>query len=134
MIYQVIKHEYDSDDGHYDSDPVDDIVYEREADAILVRNGLNKYSVFENNMRVRKEIAYMEEKRSDPEFVEPQRGRDKHGCLKPPPYLSKAYVEAYTAKYLFVGDPTDEEALSRFNTYQGPTMTYFTIEKLRFFK
>jgi len=81
MIYQVIKHEYDSDDGHYDSDPVDDLVYANEADAILVRNGLNKYSIFEYNTMIRRHA----ERRDD---------RDK--------YLEKALCKF---------DPTDVDAI-----------------------
>lgn len=95
-VYQVIKHEYNSDDGHYDHDPVDDIVYANEADAIRVRDALNLEEVNQNNDHVLTEVAHMARKRSEPDFVEPERGRDKHGCRKPPPYLSKEYIKVYT--------------------------------------
>lgn len=83
LIYQVIKNEYNSDDGHYDSTPVDDLVYASEADATLVRNGLNKYSIFEYNSMIRRHA----ERRDD---------QDK--------YLEKALCKF---------DPADVDAIER---------------------
>lgn len=127
-VYQLIEHEYNSDDGHYDRTPVDDVVYDYEPQVRVERNRLNVESVRQNNAQVMQEVA---------------RRRavwEANGKIEPPPVNSRGTqhydvystkgIKYYEEKYLFTGDPTDLDAIERF-AGRFTNLTYYTYDTLR---
>lgn len=127
-VYQVIKHEYDSDDGHYDDTPVDHYVYRNEDDAIAVQLDLNRKSVEESNYYVTNEVARRRAKWEDNGRVEPP-VRNTRGTQQFDVYSTRG-IEQYEKRHLFTGDPADIDAIQRFADRTTP-LTYYTYDTLR---
>lgn len=127
-VYQVLQHEYNSDDGHYESSPLGDVVYSDQVAAIQVRDSMNLSLITQNNDRVRAEVARRRAHREANGNVDPpvvnRHGIQYHDCY------SKRGIADYERKSLFTGDPTDLDAIERFVGWDN-CMTYFTYEPLR---
>lgn len=127
-VYQVIEHDYNSDDGHYEDCP-EDSVYLDESMAVQRRNALNTASVGQWNEYVENEIA----RRT---ALWEANGRKKRlmtehhwGMMALDPYCADGIAD-YKAKNLFVGDPNDSDAVERFSN-RGNCLTHYTVRALR---
>lgn len=130
-VYQVIKNEYNSDDGHYDSTPESETVYAREDDAITLRNHLNARSVDAHNTHVNEEIARRTAQWEANGRVE-NPPVNRHGTQYHDPYGPKG-MKQYADRYTFRGDPTNVEDLERFAN-RDTDLTFYTIDTLTVFQ
>lgn len=126
-VYQLIRNEYNSDDGHYDQNPVDGTVYRHETAVVPVRDRLNLESIRLNNEYVNAEIARRWKQREKNGNVDAP-PRNQHG-IQYHDWCSKSGIEEYEAKSLFTGDPTDLDAIERF-TGRFTCLTYYTYDTL----
>lgn len=101
-VYQMIRHEYVDDDGHYTAEPLDNTVFADEITATEERDALNESSVFSHNQRMESLIA---------EYKENGWG------------INHRYMA------LFLVHHTDIDALERFANRENG-LTFYTIEEL----
>lgn len=130
-VFQVIKHEYNDDDGHYDEQPFESIVYTNEGVARSIADGLNAESILAHNKRVINDVddrVGVWEQRGG-RAAEPKPVRDKWGFLTYD-YYSTVAIERYAEKHTFKGDVRDLDAIERF-AGRDNSLTYYTVETLR---
>lgn len=101
-VFQIILNDYDSDDGHYTSQPYDESVFADEAVAVARRDELNEVSVKEHNEYTEKLIKE---------------------------HKSKGWKINSRHYGLFTGDPKDIEQVERFANRDN-CLAYYTIETL----
>lgn len=127
-VFQVIQHSYNSDDGHYEATPLGETVYQDEAAALALRDGLNTASIAENQAYVGAEITRRRAHWEANGRVEPP-ARNQHGTQYHDPYSTKGIAE-YERQHRFTGDPTDIDAIERFAGFRSSLM-FYTYETLR---
>lgn len=101
-VYQIIHHEYDSDDGHYINEPLDNTVFADEIKATEERDAHNEASVVVHN---NESLKYIKES------------------------LAKGFRVRARYSTVFEGDPHDVASVVKFAT-RKTGMTYYTLEEL----
>ena len=118
-VYQVIKNQYDSDDGHYTDEPVSQLVYTSEGIARSEVDGLNATSITLHNKNIAVEVAHR---------MLVWNKRDDKVSKYYEPYSVKA-TEDYARKYTFMGDPKNIDEVKRFASRDN-CLTYYTVQTL----
>jgi hypothetical protein len=132
-VHQIIKHEYNSDDGHYDHEPFEDLVYARQVDAVQVRDALNLVHIRLNNERTATEVARrcaIWKERGCKMGETPVINRHDTQVHD---YLSVKGIALFEERCTFTGDPANPDDIEKFATRDRNNITYFTIVSLRVF-
>lgn len=106
-VFQLVFHEYSSDDGHYVSDTPDEGVWRSEAPAIQTRDERNTTIVLAYNAEVNDTAR---------EYA--------RGVMDDPA------IQRYLKKNIFTGNPTDIDAIEKFAN-RTTCLTFWTIERLQ---
>lgn len=128
-VYQLIVHEYNSDDGHYQDRPFGATVFVSEAKALDRRDRFNTRSVTDYNADTVRDVVrrtkIWEEnggKKGEPKPI------NERGTQRWDPYTQRG-IANFAAEHTFSGSPTDIDAIERFVGYRNP-IDYYTVETL----